>query len=214
MSIAASGYGSKGACLPRPGPGHPLGVTAFGQAETLIRVQSVIPTSADEVVMLQDFAADVTALTNGEVRFEVRRRAVVGIKRDDGCRRCGLIEAASPGRISGRASTRQPHPLRLAAAGSGLGSTISPTSPGSSMAAARSSTTSFWDEMGKHQGLLPPARGAGGARLVQGADRETWPTSRASASARPGIPGQIYNEIGVAAVSLGGGEILPAWSAA
>ena len=40
-------------------------------AETVIRVQSVIPNSADEVVMLEEFAADVLALTEGEVKIEV-----------------------------------------------------------------------------------------------------------------------------------------------
>src|SRR5215216_3291645 len=36
-----------------------------------IRVQSVIPTSADEVTMLKEFAADVASLTNNTVTFEV-----------------------------------------------------------------------------------------------------------------------------------------------
>ena len=48
-------------------------------AETKIRIQSVIPNSADEVVMLQDFAEDVKQLTQGEVVFEVLPAgAVVG----------------------------------------------------------------------------------------------------------------------------------------
>jgi TRAP-type mannitol/chloroaromatic compound transport system substrate-binding protein len=36
-----------------------------------IRIQSVIPTSADEVTMLKDFAADVAALTGNTVTMEV-----------------------------------------------------------------------------------------------------------------------------------------------
>ena len=36
-----------------------------------IRVQSVIPTTADEITMLKDFAADVSALTDNTVTFEV-----------------------------------------------------------------------------------------------------------------------------------------------
>src|SRR5204862_6792193 len=36
-----------------------------------IRVQSVIPTSADEVTMLKEFAADVASLTNNTVTFEI-----------------------------------------------------------------------------------------------------------------------------------------------
>ncbi len=36
---------------------------AFAEV-TIIRVQSVIPSKADEVTMLKEFAADVAALTN------------------------------------------------------------------------------------------------------------------------------------------------------
>ena len=49
-------------------------------AETRIRVQSVIPAKADEVHMLNDFAADVAALTNNEVIIEVLPAgAIVGV---------------------------------------------------------------------------------------------------------------------------------------
>ena len=34
-------------------------------AETVIRLQSVLPTSGDEVRMVEDFANDVEQLTNG-----------------------------------------------------------------------------------------------------------------------------------------------------
>jgi len=40
-------------------------------AETVIKVQSVLPTKSDEIVMVKDFAANVAALTNGEVKIEV-----------------------------------------------------------------------------------------------------------------------------------------------
>ena len=50
-------------------------------AETLIRVQSVIPAQADEVFMLNEFAADVAALTDGSVKIEVLPAgAVVGVR--------------------------------------------------------------------------------------------------------------------------------------
>ena len=49
-------------------------------AEVTIRVQSVIPSSADEVVMLEEFAKDVLDLTNGELKIEVLPAgAVVGV---------------------------------------------------------------------------------------------------------------------------------------
>ena len=59
-----------------------------------IRVQSVIPSKADEVTMLKDFAANVSALTNGEVTLEVLPAgAVVGVKETLEAVDKGLIEA-------------------------------------------------------------------------------------------------------------------------
>ena len=44
-----------------------------------IRVQSVIPATADEVVMLKQFGANVSTLTNGETsRIPLRRLGYVG----------------------------------------------------------------------------------------------------------------------------------------
>lgn len=45
----------------------------YGAANAVvkIRVQSVLPTKADEIVMVKDFAANVAALTGGEVQIEV-----------------------------------------------------------------------------------------------------------------------------------------------
>ena len=63
-------------------------------AETKIRIQSVIPNSADEVVMLQDFAEDVKQLTQGEVVFEVLPAgAVVGVQEVMDAVDAGLVEA-------------------------------------------------------------------------------------------------------------------------
>ena len=36
-----------------------------------IKIQSVLPTKADEIVMVKDFAANVALLTNNEVQIEV-----------------------------------------------------------------------------------------------------------------------------------------------
>ncbi|MEM9971490.1 MAG: C4-dicarboxylate ABC transporter substrate-binding protein, partial [Pseudomonadota bacterium] len=62
-------------------------------AETVIRVQSVIPSSADEIVMLKDFAQDVSDLTNGEVTIEVLPAgSVVGVQETLDAVDAGLIE--------------------------------------------------------------------------------------------------------------------------
>ncbi len=69
-----------------------FGVSA--DAATKIQVQSVIPNTADEVVMLQDFADDVKALTNGEVEFEILPAgAVVGVQE--------ILDAVDAGLIDG-----------------------------------------------------------------------------------------------------------------
>ena len=75
-----------------------LGLAVMGSsvafaAEVKIRIQSVIPAKADEVHMLNDFAADVLALTNGEVQIEVLPAgAVVGVKETLDAVDKGLIE--------------------------------------------------------------------------------------------------------------------------
>ena len=70
---------------------------SFAQAKTTkIRVQSVIPTSADEVTMLKEFAADVTALTGGSVTFEVLPAGAVVAVND-------TLDAVDKGRALGRA---------------------------------------------------------------------------------------------------------------
>ncbi len=62
-------------------------------AETKIRVQSVIPSKADEVHMLNEFARDVSDLTNGEVVIEVLPAgAVVGVKETLDAVDAGLVE--------------------------------------------------------------------------------------------------------------------------
>ena len=62
-------------------------------AETTIRIQSVISAKADEVTMLQAFADDVTALTNGSLKFEILPAgAVVGVRETLDAVDKGLIE--------------------------------------------------------------------------------------------------------------------------
>jgi len=56
-------------------------IASAAVAQTNIRIQSVISAKADEVVMLKNFAQDVSDLTNGSVTFEVLPAgAVVGVK--------------------------------------------------------------------------------------------------------------------------------------
>ena len=55
-----------------------LALTAGSAHAVKIRVQSIIPAKADEVVMLKDFADTVRDLTKGEVDIEVLPGAIYG----------------------------------------------------------------------------------------------------------------------------------------
>ena len=55
-----------------------LALTAGSAHAVKIRVQSIIPAKADEVVMLKDFADTVRNLTNGEVDIEVLPGVIYG----------------------------------------------------------------------------------------------------------------------------------------
>ncbi len=76
-----------------------LAITVLTASLTLaktvkIRVQSVILAKADEVTMLNQFAKDVSDLTNGEVQIEVLPAgAVVGVKE--------TLEAVDKGLVEG-----------------------------------------------------------------------------------------------------------------
>ena len=79
-----------------------LGAAALGlamvagtvQAETTIRVQSVLSDTADEVFMLKEFAKDVDELTGGSVKIEVLPAgAVVGPRDIMDAVDAGLVEA-------------------------------------------------------------------------------------------------------------------------
>ena len=60
-------------------------------AATTLKIQLAVPLSADEAVMVNSFASDVEALTEGEVKFELLPAgAVVGVGLFPEGRRAGL----------------------------------------------------------------------------------------------------------------------------
>lgn len=63
-------------------------------ADKVLRIQSVLPTSADEVVMLKEFGKDVAALTNGSLTVEVLPAGAVVGPRD-------IIDAVDAGLVEG-----------------------------------------------------------------------------------------------------------------
>ena len=68
--------------------------TSAAFAEKVLRVQSVLPASADESFMLQDFGKDVAALTNGSLTIELLPAGAVVGPRD-------IMDAVDAGLVEG-----------------------------------------------------------------------------------------------------------------
>ena len=58
-----------------------IGFTVSANAAKTLKCQTVISAKADEVKMLKDWCNDITALTGGEIKFEILPAGtVVGVK--------------------------------------------------------------------------------------------------------------------------------------
>lgn len=194
-----------------------IGMTLFvGGAEAAkkvkIRIQSVIPAKADEVTMLRDFTDNVTALTNGEVVFEILPAgAVVGVKE--------TLEAVDKGLVEGGFAWTHYwsgyHPAAMLfgspVAGAGVGIDNLAFISWFMYGGGQDLYDQLWKEMGMNvkgfmlQPVGPEALGWFKEPINSMADFRKY-----RFRAPPGIPGQTYNDIGVAAVAMGGAEILPA----
>ena len=187
-------------------------MASAAMAETVIRVQSVIPAQADEVTMLQEFADDVAALTDGEVTFEILPAgAVVGVRETLDAVDAGLIEGgfAWTHYWSGK------HPAAMLfgspVAGAGVGIDNIAFLSWFQYGGGRELYDRLWDEMGvnvKGFMLQPVGPEALGWFKEPIASMEDFRKYRFRTP--PGIPGQTYQDIGVASVAMGGGDILPA----
>lgn len=179
---------------------------------TKIRIQSVIPTSADEVIMLKEFAKDVEDLTNKTVVFEVLPAgAIVAVNETLDAVDKGLIEAgfAWTHYWSGK------HPAATLfgspAAGSGVGMDNFAWVSWYLYGGGSKLYDELWKEMKVNikgfmlQPVGPEALGWFKQPINSMADFR-----KLRFRTPPGIPGQIYKDIGVAAVAMGGGDILPA----
>ncbi|MEL6208669.1 MAG: TRAP transporter substrate-binding protein [Pseudomonadota bacterium] len=192
--------------------GAVLALSATADAQTVIRVQSVIPAAADEVTMLTEFANDVEALTNGEVKFEILPAgAVVGVKETLDAVDAGLIEGgfAWTHYWSGK------HPAAMLfgspVAGAGVGIDNIAFLSWFQYGGGRELYDKLWDEMGVNvkgfmlQPVGPEALGWFSEPITSMEDFRKY-----RFRTPPGIPGQTYKDIGIASVAMGGGDILPA----
>jgi TRAP-type mannitol/chloroaromatic compound transport system substrate-binding protein len=177
-----------------------------------IRVQSVIPTKADEITMLKDFGQNVSDLTNGEVTIEVLPAgAVVDVK--------DTLDAVDKGLIEGGFAWTHywsgQHPAAMLfgspVAGAGLGIDNIAFVSWFMYGGGKELYDELWKEMKVNvkgfmlQPVGPEALGWFKQPINSMADFRKY-----RFRTPPGIPGQTYKDIGVAAVAMGGGDILPA----
>ena len=181
-------------------------------AETRIRVQSVIPTKADEVVMLNAFGEDVKALTNGEVVIEVLPAgAVVGVRETLDAVDKGLVEGgfAWTHYWSGK------HPAAMLfgspVAGAGVGIDNIAFLSWFLYGGGKELYDRLWDEMGVNvKGFMLQPVGPEALGWFREPINSMDDFRKYRFRTPPGIPGQTYKDIGVASVAMGGGDILPA----
>jgi TRAP-type mannitol/chloroaromatic compound transport system substrate-binding protein len=177
-----------------------------------IRIQSVIPKTADEVRMLEIFAENVKALTNGSVTFEVLPAgAVVGVNETLDAVDKGLIEGgfAWTHYWSGKHPAAMLFGSPIAGAGVGLDNIawVSWYLNGG----GKQLYDQLWVEMKVNvkgfilQPVGPEALGWFKTPITSMDDFR-----KMRFRTPPGIPAESYKEMGVAAVAMGGGDILPA----
>ena len=181
-------------------------------AETVIRIQSVLGNSSDEVRMVESFAQDVFDLTNGSVKIEILPAGAVVGPRD-------IIDAVDAGLVEGGFAWTHywggKHPAAnlfgAPIAGAGVGLDNQAFLSWFQFGGGKELYDRLWDEMGvnvKGFMLQPVGPEALGWFPEPIASMDDFRKLRFRAP--PGMVGAAYNEIGVAAVAMGGGDILPA----
>ncbi len=187
-----------------------IGMSA--QAATVIKVQSVLNNKADEIVMLQDFADTVAALTDGEITFEILpNNAVVPSNQ--------IINAVDKGLLDGGFAWTHywsgQHPAAMLfgspVAGAGVGIDNIAFISWFQFGGGKELYNQLWDEMGLNvHGLMLQPVGPEALGWFKEPIESMDDFRKLRFRAPPGIPGQTYNDIGVAAIAMGGPDILPA----
>ena len=192
-----------------------LAAGAAAQAQTTLRIQSATPAKADEHHMLESFAADVSALTNGELQFEVLPAgAIVGVG--------DIIDAVDSGLVDGGFAWTHywsgKHPAAMLfgspVAGAGVGIDNIAFVSWFLFGGGKELYEQLWDEMGVNvKGFMLQPVGPEALGWFKEPINSMDDFRKYRFRTPPGIPGQTYKDIGVASVAMGGGDILPALQA-
>ncbi len=182
------------------------------EAKTVIKIQSVLPSKADEIVMLKDFAANVLALTDGEVDIQILPDGAVVSGRD-------ILAAVDNGLVDGGFAWTHYwsgiHPAAMLfgspVAGAGVGIDNIAFLSWYMNAGGRELYTRLWDEMDMNiKGFMLQPVGPEALGWFPEPINSMEDFRKLRFRTPPGIPGQTYKDIGVASVAMGGGDILPA----
>lgn len=182
------------------------------QAEVVIKVQSVVPLENDSNTLLKEFTNSVTKITDGEVRFEILPvGAVVGLSDTLDAVDKGLVDAgfAWTHYWSGK------HPAAMLfgspVAGAGVGIDNIAFFSWYMNGGGRELYNQLWDEMKVNvKGLMLQPSGPEALGWFREPINSMEDFRKYRFRTPPGIPGQTYKDIGIASVSMGGGDILPA----
>ncbi len=180
--------------------------------EVHIKVQAVLGTQTTEVKMLRDFMDDVTALTGGDVTFEVLPAgAVVGVKETLDAVDAGLVDGgfAWTHYWSGK------HPAAMLfgspVAGAGVGIDNIAFVSWFQFGGGKELYDRLWDEMNLNvKGFMLQPVGPEALGWFKEPINSMEDFRKYRFRTPPGLPGQTYKDIGVASVAMGGGDILPA----
>lgn len=177
-----------------------------------IYIQTIMEEDSPEHAMLSEFAANVTTLTDGQVRFQILPKgAKVGTK--------GLLEAINSGEVdAGFAWTHYwsgHHPAAMLfgspTAGAGLGLDNISWISWFMYGGGRELYDQLWSEMGMNiKGFILQPQGPEALGWFQDPIESMDDFRDYTYRAPPGIPGEAYIEIGVDAVTMSGADILPA----
>ena len=181
-------------------------------AETVIRIQSVLSNSSDEVKMLGSFADDVAALTGGSLKIEILPAGAVVGPRD-------IMDAVDAGLVEGGFAWthywggKRPAAYLFGApiAGAGVGMDALAFLSWFQYGGGKELYDQLWDEMGVNvKGFMLQPVGPEALGWFPEPINSMDDFRKLRFRAPPGMVGAAYNEIGVAAVAMGGGDILPA----
>ncbi len=190
-----------------------LAMTASAaMAEKVLRIQSVLPNTADEVVMLNAFGEDVAALTGGSLKIEVLPAGAVVGPRD-------IMDAVDAGLVEGGfAWTHYWGGKHVAAnlfgapvAGAGVGLDNIAFLSWFQYGGGKELYDRLWDEMGVNvKGFMLQPVGPEALGWFPEPIKSMDDFRQMRFRAPPGMVGAAYADIGVPAVAMGGGDILPA----